>query len=308
MKDPYDILGIAKDADDKSVQAAYRKLAKKYHPDLNPGNREAEETFKDVSAAYDLLGDADKRKRFDAGEIDASGAERPEHQYYRSYGDSDAGSKYYAQEGFSNAEDLEDFLANAFGGTGGFGSGSGGSGFRARGSDVSYSLRISFMEAAQGASKRIGMPDGKTLDVKIPEGTENLQTLRLSGQGNPGFGGGPNGDAYIEVHVAPHAYFERKDDNIHVELPVTLKEAVLGGKIDVPTVHGPVSMTIPKGSNTGTTLRLKDKGLKSRRGGTGHQYVRLKVVLPSETDSALEAFLEDWDEPTGYDPRKDMGS
>lgn len=308
MKDPYDILGVAKDADDKSVQAAYRKLAKKYHPDLNPGNREAEETFKDVSAAYDLLGDADKRKRFDAGEIDASGAERPEHQYYRSYGDSDAGSKYYGQEGFANAEDLEDFLAKAFGGTQGFGSGPGGAGYRARGSDVSYSLRISFMEAAQGTSKRIGMPDGKTLDVSIPEGTENPQTLRLSGQGNPGYGGGPNGDAYIEVHVAPHAYFERKDNNIHVEVPVTLKEAALGGKIDVPTVHGPVSMTVPKGSNTGTTLRLKDKGLKSSQGNVGHQYVRLKVVLPNEGDPALETFLKDWDEPVGYDPRKDMGS
>lgn len=308
MKDPYDILGVAKDADDKAVQAAYRKLAKQYHPDLNPGNREAEETFKDVSAAYDLLGDADKRKRFDAGEIDASGAERPEHQYYRSYGDSDAGSKYYAQEGFANAEDLEDFLAKAFGGTQGFGAGPGGGGYRARGSDVSYSLRISFLEAAKGTSKRVGMPDGKTLDVSIPEGTENLQTLRLSGQGNPGFGGGPNGDAYIEVHVAPHAYFERKDNNIHVEIPVTLKEALLGGKIDVPTVHGPVSMTIPKGSNTGATLRLKDKGLKSRQGEVGHQYVQLKVVLPDEDNPALEAFLRDWDEPADYDPRKGMGS
>lgn len=308
MKDPYDTLGVKKDADDKSIRSAYRKLAKEFHPDLNPGNREAEEKFKDISAAYDLLGDPDKRKRFDTGEIDASGAERPDHQYYRAYADTDAGSKYSAQEGFGNPEDLEEFLARAFGGTQGFGTGPSGAGYRARGADVSYSLRVSFMEAAQGASKRITMPDGKSLDVRIPQGTRDRQTLRLSGQGNPGFGGGSSGDAFIEVHIEPHAFFERKDNNIHVEVPVTLKEAALGSKIDVPTIHGPVSMTIPKGSNTGTTLRLKDKGIQGSRGGTGHQFIKLKVVLPDEPDSSLEEFLKNWDEPTGYAPRKDMVS
>lgn len=308
MKDPYDILGVKKDADDKSIRSAYRKLAKEHHPDLNPGNREAEERFKDISAAYDLLGDPDKRKRFDAGEIDASGAERPDHQYYRAYGDTDAGSKYYTQEGFGNAEDLEEFLAKAFGGTQGFGAGPRGAGFRARGADVSYSLRVSFLDAAQGASKRITMPDGKSLDVRIPQGTKDRQTLRLAGQGNPGFGGAPDGDAFIEVHIEPHAFFTRKDSNIHVEVPVTLKEAILGGKIDVPTIHGSVSMTIPKGSNTGTTLRLKDKGIKDRSGTPGHQYVTLRVVLPDGQDAALEEFLTDWTEPADYNPRKDMDS
>ncbi|HKJ74651.1 MAG TPA: DnaJ C-terminal domain-containing protein, partial [Alphaproteobacteria bacterium] len=261
---------MSKTASDKEIKAAYRKLAKEYHPDLNPGKSGLEDKFKEISAAHALLSDPEQRQRYDRGEIDASGMETPQRQYYRGFADGDAGAKYYNQEGFADEADLEDFLSGIFGGARGGPAGrgrAGGQTFKARGSDASYTLRVGFMEAAKGATRKLTLPDGKTLEVKIPEGLADRQTLKLSGQGNPGFGGGPAGDAYIEVHVEPHAHFTRKDNDVHSTLPITLKEAVLGGKITVPTVHGPVTMTVPKNANTGTTLRLKEKGILDRKSG-----------------------------------------
>lgn len=301
MIDPYETLGVSRAASDEEIRNAYRKLAKSSHPDLHPGDAEAEARFKDISAAYAILGDKETRRRFDAGEIDATGAETPPRDFYRHYADAGARSPHYAQDGFASAEDLEEFLAQAFGG------GRTRAGFRARGPDLSYSLRIGFLEAVNGAAKTISLPEGKTLNVSVPEGTEDRQTLRLKGQGGPGFGGGPAGDAYIEIHVERHAFFERKDSNIHVTVPVTLKEAVLGAKIEVPTVRGVVSMTVPKGSNTGDTLRLRDRGVKDRRSGrTGHQYVTLKVVLPEGDEPELARFLESWTPEHEHDPRREM--
>jgi DnaJ-class molecular chaperone len=303
MRDPYDTLGVKRSATDKEIKEAFKKLARKFHPDLHPGDKEAEGKFKDISAANDLLKDKEKRRRFDAGEIDASGVERPQERFYRDFADGSPYAQHAAQDGFANNEELEEFLARAFAGGGQRSQ----STFRARGQDVSYVLPVGFLDVANGATRTITLPEGKTLKVTIPEGAEDRQMLRLKEQGMPGFGGGPAGDAYVELHVEPHAFFRRKDDNIHVEVPVTLKEASLGAQIRVPTIGGPVTMTVPKGSNTGTTLRLRDKGIRNRKSGQrGHQFVSLKVLLPAAEEPELVAFLETWQPKTEQDPRKEM--
>ncbi|TPE53719.1 DnaJ C-terminal domain-containing protein [Amaricoccus solimangrovi] len=324
MQDPYATLGVQKTATDKEIRSAFKKLTRKHHPDLHPGDKAAEDRFKEISAAYDLLGDAEKRRRFDAGEIDATGAERPREQFYRDFAEQGGGrswsrSSHAAADGFASDEDLEDLLNRAFGGMGGMGGGMGGMGgmgggrgggraeFRARGQDVSYALPVAFLDAVNGAKRAITLPDGKTLAVTIPEGAVDRQMLRLRGQGGPGFNGGPAGDAYVELHVEPHAFFHRKDTDIHVEVPVTLTEAVLGARIEVPTISGPVSLTIPRNSNTGRKLRLRDKGVLDPKGGTrGHQYVTLRVVLPDGEEPELEAFLKGWTPVHARDPRKEM--
>ena len=203
MKDPYETLGVNRSATDKEIKDAFKKLARKFHPDLHPGDKEAEAKFKDISAANDLLKDEEKRRRFDAGEIDASGAERPQERFYRDFADGPAYASHAAQDGFANNEELEEFLARAFAGGGRRSQGT----FRARGQDVSYVLPVGFLEVANGAARTITLPEGKTLQVTIPEGAEDRQMLRLKGQGMPGFGGGPAGDAYVELHVEPHPFF-----------------------------------------------------------------------------------------------------
>lgn len=305
MKDPYDALGVATSATGQQIKDAFKKLARKYHPDLHPDDKEAEARFKEVSAAYDILKDKEKRRRFDAGEIDATGAERPKQQYYRDFAGQDTSQAHASQDGFASEEELEEFLAQAFGGA----RRTGKAGFAARGSDVSYVLPISFMEAANGAARTVTLPDGKSLKVKIPEGAEDRQMLRLKGQGMPGYGGGDPGDAYVELHVEPHPFFHRKDDNIHLEVPVTLKEAILGARIAVPTISGSVNVTIPKGSNAKTKLRLKEKGIRNRKSKRrGHQYINFRIELPTGEEPELAAFLKDWKPKTSQDPRKEMVS
>ena len=303
MNDPYETLGVNRSATDKEIKDAFKKLARKFHPDLHPGDKEAEKKFKDLSAANDLLKDKGKRRRFDAGEIDASGAERPQERFYRYFADGPAYASHAAQDGFANNEELEEFLARAFAGGGRRTQGT----FRAPGQDVSYVLSVGFLDAANGAVRTIKLPEGKTLQVTIPEGAEDRQMLRLKGQGAPGFGGGSAGDAYVELHVESHPFFNRKDDNIHVEVPVTLKEAVLGARIEVATIGGPVTVTVPKGSNTGTTLRPRDRGIRNRKSGQrGHQTIKLKVILPAAEEPELVAFLETWQPETQQDARKEM--
>ena len=303
MKDPYETLGVARSASDEEIKTAFKKLARKYHPDLHPGDKAAEERFKAISSANDFLKDKEKRRRFDAGEIDASGVERPQERFYRDFADGPAYGSHAARDGFASNEDLEEFLTRAFGG----GSQRSRGAFRARGQDISYVLPVAFLDAANGAVRTITLPEGKTLQVRIPEGADDRQMLRLKGQGMPGYDGGEPGDAFVELHIEPHAFFRRKDDDIHVEVPVTLKEAILGARIEVPTISGPVKMTIPKSANTGQTLRLREKGIRNRKTGQhGHQFITLKVVLPAGEEPDLAAFLETWQPRSQDAPRKEM--
>ena len=301
--DPYEVLGVGRDASQDDIRKAYRTLAKEFHPDLHPGDRAAEERFKQITAAYDLLGDPDKRARFDRGEIDATGAERPQRRYYRQYADAEGAHPYQSREGFADFGDLGDVFSDLFGAPGRGER----RGFAMPGADVRYELAIDFLDAVNGAKPRVTMADGKTLDLTIPAGVEDGQILRLRGQGRPGVGGGPPGDALVVIHVRPHPLFERKGDEIHLELPVTLAEAVLGGRVRVPTPTGAVNLAIPKGSNTGRTLRLRGKGVPDARTGRhGDMYVRLTIVLPEEADSELEDFVQAWAAKHPYDPRRGM--
>jgi DnaJ-class molecular chaperone len=298
---PYEVLGVKPDASADDIRKAYRKLAKQFHPDLNPGKPEAEARFKAVSAAYDLVSDPDKRARYDRGEIDESGAERPPRAYYRAHAEGPGGRKYQP-EGEMDLGDLEDLFA-AFGSGGRGRRARGGEGFKARGGDRLFTLTVDFAEAATGGKQRVSLAPEQWLDVTIPPGITDGQVLRLRGKGGPGFGGGPAGDALIEVHVAPHPLFRRDGDNIQIELPVSLAEAVLGARVTVPTVTGPVTMTIPKGSDTGAQLRLRGKGIQ-RKNSPGDQYVTLKVVVGPSADPELAAFLEKWAPQHPFDPRQ----
>ncbi len=313
MKDPYQTLGVARGADAAALKRAYRKLAKKLHPDVNPGNTKIEQRFKEVSQAYGILGDAKKRAQFDRGEIDASGQQTGWGGGFggagaRGGGWRGGGGGRHRPFDFGADLNVEDIVSELFGGRGRGRAHRGRQRGRQRGADVSYTAPIGFLEAATGAKKRIRLSDGKVLEMKIPPGTEDRQTLRLKGQGLAGEGGAAAGDAFVEVHLEPHPFFTRKDSDVHLELPVTLQEAVLGATVQVPTVHGKVAMKIPPGSNTGTTLRLKGKGIPNRKGGgKGDQYVKLKVTLPDKPDSELKDFIERWAKDHVYDPRRKAG-
>ncbi|HVC53294.1 MAG TPA: J domain-containing protein [Stellaceae bacterium] len=297
----YDVLGVKRGTSADDIRKAYRKLAKELHPDLNPNKPEAEARFKSVAAAYDILSDPEKKSRYDRGEIDESGAERPRYSY-RPHAEGAQGRKYSPQ-GEMGGEDLDDILA-MFGRRPGGGRGRSSMAFP--GGDRMFSLTVDFVEAATGARKRLSLPD-ETLDVTIPAGIDEGQVLRLKGKGDPGFNGGPAGDALIEVHIAPHPFFRRDGDNIRLDLPVTVAEAVLGGRIAVPTVTGPVTMAIPKGSDAGTQLRLRGKGIQ-RKGHEGDQYVTLRIVIGDSGDPELAKFFETWAEQHKGDPRRGMGT
>jgi DnaJ-class molecular chaperone len=305
-EDLYSVLGVPKTASAGDITKAYRKLAKKLHPDLNPGDEAAEEKFKKITAAYDILGDAEKRGRYDRGEIDASGQERPQQHYYREYAGGQDGARYRSTAGFEDIGAFSDLFGDLFGERGGMREGGrGGARFSMRGPDAQYRLEVDFLDAVNGTKTRITLPDGGTLDVAIPAGVTDGQVLRLKGKGGPGIGEGEPGDALIEISVRPHPVFKREGDDIIVEVPITFDEAVLGGKIEVPTIGGRVFATVPPGSNTGQTLRLKGRGIKTKS-GTGDQLVKLSVVLPERIDDDLKGFAETWREAHRYDPRRKL--
>ncbi|HTR18003.1 MAG TPA: DnaJ C-terminal domain-containing protein [Acetobacteraceae bacterium] len=303
--DPYELLGVSRTASADEIRRAYRALAKKHHPDLNPGNKEAEDRFKAIGTAYDFLSDPEKRARFDRGEIDAAGQERPDRHFYRGFADADQGARqsghgFGGGEGGFSDDDLGDILGGFFRARGGGGGGP------ARGRDQHYQLTVSFLDAVNGAQKRLTLPDGHTLDVTIPPGLRDGQVLRLRGKGSPGHGGGPAGDALIEVSVAEHAFFRREGDDIHAEVPVTLKEAVLGAKIAVPTPGGTVNLSVPPHSDTGARLRLRGRGVPAHGNHpAGDMFATLKVVL-GKPDAALEEFLKTWEPAEPADPRRAM--
>ena len=292
MKDPYEILGVARAATQDEIRKSYLRLAKKLHPDLNPGDKSSESRFKEIASAYDLLSDAEKRRRFDSGEIDASGAEAPRDSYYRDY--AAKGQSYESPSGYADFIDSDDILAEIFRRQS----------RRAHGSDLHYSLAVEFLDAVNGATKRITLPEGGSFDVTIAPGIQQGQVLRLRGKGAPSPGEGEAGDALVEISIHSHPFFTRHGDNIHLDLPVTFAEAVLGAEIKTPTPTGPVILKAPKGSNTGTVLRLKGKGVP-RVGGRGDLLVKLKIMAPMEPNAELETFLAAW-APANYDPRQEM--
>jgi DnaJ-class molecular chaperone len=315
MSDPYSVLGVSRTASEDEIRKAFRKLAKKHHPDLNPGDKAAEAKFKEISQANEILSDKEKRRRFDAGEIDAAGQEVPPRGFYRDQAGGPGGFKYQrggGHESFADMGDIFEMFRQRGGGARGFNfrgeqPGFDDDGFDMGGMPITYSLSVPFLVAARGGKQRVGLPDGRTLDIDVPEGTADGTTLRLKGQGMPGRDGKPAGDAYVEIRVQPHPFFEPRDNDIHIELPVTLTEAVLGRRVKVPTVGGPVMLSIPAGSNTGKSLRLKGRGLLDRKTKQrGDQYVKLKVVLPDNADDKLKEFLGSWEAGKAYDPRAAM--
>jgi DnaJ-class molecular chaperone len=303
-EDLYHILGVSKRASDEEIRKAYRKLAKENHPDLNPGNTASAERFKKISSANDILGDPVKRRQYDAGEIDDRGdprapAWRP-HPGARRSGAQPGGAENF---GFS------DIFSDVFGGgRGGPGFGGpfagGGRGAPLRGADLRYTLEVDFLEAVNGAKKRVTLPEGGVLDLTVPEGVTDGQVLRLKGKGSAGPAGGEAGDALVEIKVRAHAMFKRQGDDILVDVPVSIDEAVLGAKIEVPTVDGRVQLTIPKGTSSGKIFRLKGKGVRQRGGGQGDELVTVRIVLPDTIDDTLSYFMSEWRLKNAYNPRK----
>jgi DnaJ-class molecular chaperone len=318
MRDPYEILGVPRTASEADIKKAFRSLAKKHHPDKHPGDAGAQKRFQEISGAYDILGDKDKRAKFDAGAIDESGNPRGfdpraqgfggrgpfgfggggaagggEREFHFSWDNGGGGP---SRGGGFNAEDIfAEFLGGGRRG-----------GARARpaqkGEDFTAQVTVSFAEAAQGGTRRVVLQNGEQIDVKIPAGVKDGQVVRVKGRGGAGVGGGPNGDILLHVAVAPHPFLTRDGNDLRMDLPVTLQEAVLGGKIAVPTLTGTVSLKVPPGSNTGRVLRLKGKGIAARGAEpAGDFYVRLQVTLPEQPDEALKRFAEEW--PATYDPR-----
>jgi len=311
MHDPYQILGVSRTASAPEIKSAYRKLAKKLHPDVNPGRKDIEQKFKEVSSAYDLLSDPKKRAQYDRGDIDAQGQQRgfSGNPYGREAG-AKSGFRSGGADPFSAFGGMEDIFAEFMGGgarqrkNARYSSGTGGETGGLRGSDVTYKTSISFIDACVGGKKRITLTNDKTVDIAIPAGVEDGHKLRLKGQGLPGLGG-VAGDAFVELHIETHPFFTRKDRDIFLETPVSLSEAVLGAHITVPTLGGKVTVKIPKGSNSGTSLRLKGKGLAGSP--AGDMFVKLKIVLPDPVPQDLSDFIEKWSKKNAYDPRKKLG-
>ena len=290
QQDLYDVLGVSRSAGRDDIKKAYRRLVKAYHPDRNPGDSRVEQQFKDISAAYTILGDAEKRARYDRGEIGPDG--RPAGPYAGWPRGRRSGGADPRRAGGRGTifDDL-------------FGRG----GFRSRGADIGYTLALPFTEAVLGTRRRLRLSDGREVEVQVPPGAEHGQTLRLKGQGTPGMGGGEPGDAYVEIRVESHPHFRRQGADLSVEVPVTLQEAVLGASIEVPTVDGRVTVQVPSGANTGTRLRLRGKGVPQPDGRRGDQYVDLSVVLTDAGDPALMEFVRRWQPRSSADPRRKAG-
>lgn len=283
MRDPYKTLGVKRNASAAEIKKAYRKLARKFHPDSSPNNPKAEERFKDLTTAYDIISDKIKRGRFDRGEIDATGNAVRQGRGRRHSGFNPRQRSY---------SPFEDFIKRHK------------AGLKIDGSDVSYTLKVDFIDVALGANKTVSMTNGKHLAVSIPAGTKNAQILRLKGQGMDGKGGGKNGDAHVEILYETDKLYHRDGDDLYVELPISLPEAILGTIIEVPTIHGPVKLNVKAGSNTGHILRLKGKGIQNKNKKTnGNQFVNLKVVLPKVLDKQLVDFVTKWSDKNDYNAR-----
>lgn len=297
MKDPYRILGISKNASTDVIKKAYRRLARETHPDSKPGDKVAEERFKEISSAYALLSDPDNRRRFNDGEIDVQGNARG------FTGGAGSGTKKHTaakRAQTSGKSRFDHFFKDR--------TRKRKSSIKAKGANVSYTLSVPFSEAALGKDKTVRMATGKTLKFKMPPGTEEGQVLRLTGQGMKGMGGGKDGDALVEIKIAPDPVFSSNGLDVYSELAISMDEAVLGGKVNAQTISGIVAITIPEGANTGSHLRLKGRGIKTPKGRSGDHYIELKVVLPERRDRAFVDFVRTWSRANSYNPRADNKS
>jgi DnaJ-class molecular chaperone len=333
MRDPYEILGVSKGAGEGEIKSAYRKLAKKLHPDANKHDPKAASRFAEINAAYEIVGDENKRKAFDRGEIDAEG--KPRFQGFEGYGAQGPGGGFRQGPGGPGGAQFENFSfgpdgfqrrgGGGFrggGGSGGFedilrnmfsGAGRGGAQFEPEdfgtpppttGQDLHASLTINLADAAKGTKTRVHLPTGKDVEVKIPAGLLSGQTIRLKGQGWPS-ASGKAGDALITVNVAPHPLFTPEGSDLRLDLPITLYEATLGGKVRVPTLDGAVELAIPAATSSGRTFRLKGKGLKTKS-GTGDLLATVRIVLPEHADDEFKDLMKTWRDKKPYDPRGDM--
>jgi DnaJ-class molecular chaperone len=296
MRDPYAVLGVSRGVSEDDIKKAYRRLAKKLHPDLSPGNRANEQQFKEVTAAYDLLSDPAKRARFDRGELDGAGGERG--AGFRAEG-ARAYRRAAAGGGFSFEEIIAELLGRGRDGGAGSATAEGETG-------PAQKLRLGFVEAALGGKRRVTLAGGREVEITVPAGIDTGQTLRLRQGGGLLRGWAPD-EILLEVVVEPHPHFRRENHDIHLELPVTVTEAVLGATVTVPTLRGSAAVKVPRGSNSGSTLRLKGRGITAE-GKTGDQYVKLRVMLPDPPDPELAAFLERWGATHGYDVRGKLGT
>ena len=308
MADPYKTLGVARDATEADIKKAYRKLAKELHPDRNKDNPKASEKFSQVTNAYDLLNDKDKRARFDRGEIDGDGNPAAPFGFGGGGGRPQPGGGFRSEGYETGGADMSDIFEGLFGGAQRGGGGGFSSGFgrrpQPRGENVAYRLQVPFVEAATLEPQRVTLSDGKTLDLKLPAGVETGTQMKLAGKGEQGPGGA--GDAILTIDVQPHRFFVRDGDDVRLDLPINLAEAVLGGSIKAPTVDKPVMLTIPKGTTSGKTLRLKGKGFHKKAGGRGDQLVTLMIDIPAH-DEALTSFVEGWATQGAGNPRGAMG-
>lgn len=332
MRDPYEVLGVARSASQDDIKKAFRRLAKKLHPDANKNDAKAAVKFAEINAAYEILGDGDKRKAFDRGEIDGEG--KPRFQGFEGFGagagpgggfarDGNFHTFSWGPEGFRRSGGrgaggagaagfggIDEILKDMMGGRGprgGFGTQFEPEEFgpRGRGADITAETTITLAEAAKGGTRRVHLPNGKEVEVKIPTGLTDGQQIRLKGQGQPSPGGGPAGDLLISVRIAPHPHFTLEGNNLRVDVPVTLYEAVLGAKVRVPTLDGAVDLSIPAGTSSGRTFRLKGKGMPAKS-GRGDLLATVRIALPSDQDSELEELMRRWRESKPYDPRRDM--
>ncbi len=287
MKNPYEVLGVPQSASPDEIKSAYHALAKELHPDVNPGDTIVEQRFKEITAAYEMLSDDEKRGQFDRGEINADGSPRMDGMFHRTH-----------QGGGAGNADFEDLVADLFGRRR--------RPRQSRGKSVTYSVRVPFLEAARGGVQRVRLHDGATVDVNIPPATSDGDSLRLKGRGMPGSGGGPNGDAFVEVQIDPHPFFVRDELDIRIDVPITLSEAVLGAKVNIPTVNGTLAVKIPAGSSSGRILRLKGQGI-SKGTRKGDEFARLMIQLPEKVDTKLKDFVRSWTKQGDYDVRKKAG-
>ncbi len=296
MQDPYSVLGLSKSASASEIKKKYRQMAKKYHPDANADDKSAAERFSKISAAYELLSDEEKRGQYDRGEIDADGNPLFHPGAGGPYASGGQGSPFGGGQGFSP----EDIFSGIFGNQR---HGARTHNIRMKGQDNHYTLKVDFLDAVNGATRRITLPSGKSLNVKIPVGVADGQIIRLKGQGESGIGGGPPGDALVTIEVGEHAIFKRDGNTLRLDLPITLYEAVLGGKVAVPVPGGSVQLKIPPGSSGGRILRLKGKGVHPNGKPAGDLLVKLRIVLPPEIDAELEALMKKLAQDKPYNPR-----